>query len=198
MKKKPTASISKYIFIILFLSSQAAVYCQSAACDSIVLNEVLVKGYHPTPGLMTDSTGASTISVNQLNRMPKFLGSSNPMQMIQTLAGVHTNSEYDSGLRINGCESSQTAITLNGVPVYGVNHLLGFFSVFNPSHFASVYVQRNSFANKSAQRLGAEVDMRLPDISVADNKISAEGTVGLMSAQGTFRFKPRDNSMIIF
>lgn len=54
------------------------------------------------------------------------------MKAIQLMPGVQAGMEGSAGLYVRGGGPDQNLILLDGVPVYNVDHLLGFFSVFTP------------------------------------------------------------------
>ena len=129
--------------------------------------------------LNVSSSGVMVMKLSQMQNMPKILGNTDPLQFVRLLPGVQTNSDSDSGMHIQGCGNAHNEISLGGVPVYGASHLLGLFSVFNPSHYEDMSYSTSSDFN----RLGGQVVMNLPD--TLQRKVSGEVTVGLMSSQGT-------------
>lgn len=119
------------------------------------------------------------IDIGMIQDMPKILGNTDPVTFIKNLPGVQTGTEYDSGIHIHGCDNSHNEISLGGVPLYGVNHLFGLFSIFNPSHFSKMNFSKNSERNW----LGGSLDMELPD-TLRKNFVG-DLSVGIMSSQGT-------------
>lgn len=127
-------------------------------------------------------SGGLDWSSDNLSKMPRVLGESNPIRSAGFLAGVQTNAELDGGVHILGTETNHNDILLGSVPVYGANHLLGIFSIFNTTHFKSSVI---SFDNPESERLGGMFKMALPD--EIPESISGEISVGMMSAGGTFK-----------
>ena len=70
--------------------------------------------------------------------LPQVLGSADPVRYAQMLPGVQTNGECRSGIHIQGCDNGHNFISIGGVPIYNVNHLLGIFSTFNALHYPSM------------------------------------------------------------
>ena len=87
--------------------------------------------------------GTSIISMSLMDEMPHILGNADPLHYAQLLPGVQTNSEYDAGLHIQGCDNSHNYVSLGGAPVYNAAHLLGFFSIFNAGHFTEMSLQKS-------------------------------------------------------
>src|SRR6056297_481969 len=66
-------------------------------------------------------------------RMPSLMGETDLIKSVQLLPGVGSGMEGTSGLYVRGGGSDQNLVLLDGVPLYNVNHLFGFFSLFNGS-----------------------------------------------------------------
>ena len=66
--------------------------------------------------------------MESLESLPHVLGSSDPVRALQLLPGVATNNDYTSGIRIQGCEASQSLLEMDGAPVFNAAHLLGLFT----------------------------------------------------------------------
>ena len=133
----------------------------------------------PIRGSLTSTLTAST---RGLQKLPMILGNADPLRYASMFPGVQTSAEYDSGVHILGCETGHNDISLAGVPIYGAGHLLGFFSVFNPSHHEQMSLSLN---RADASRLGGSLRMELP--GSLPSQASGELSIGLMSSQGTLR-----------
>lgn len=157
-----------------------------AQTDSLYLNldsTTLSVGRHASAIRRSDS-GVTTIDTDLIQSLPKIFGNTDPVNFIRQLPGVQTNSEYDSGIHIQGCDNSHNFISIGGVPVYGSNHLLGLFSCFIPSHHNKMTFSTSS---GDANRLGGMLNMELPD--TLKEKVSGEVSAGLISSQGTLKMR---------
>lgn len=166
----------------------SAISCpeMEAQTDSLYMSldsTTLISRKH-TSAIRKSSDGAIDIDIKNIQAMPKILGSVDPVSFIRHFPGVQTSSEYDSGIHINGCDNSHNFISVGGVPVYGANHLFGFFSIFNPVHYGQMSF--SSSAERS-NRLGGSLTMSLPD--TLKKKISGEINTGIMSSEGTLGFR---------
>ena len=119
------------------------------------------------------------IDMDLMQNMPKILGNTDPLHFIKHLPGVQTNSEHDAGIHIQGCDAAHNEMSVAGVPLFGVNHMLGLFSIFNPEHYSQMSFSHSSTSN----RLGGMLRMDLPD--TLNRKVEGGVSVGLMSSQGT-------------
>lgn len=146
--------------------------------------------------------GTSIISMSLMDEMPHILGNADPLHYAQLLPGVQTNSEYDAGLHIQGCDNSHNYVSLGGAPVYNAAHLLGFFSIFNAGHFSEMSLQKSPVSASFPNRLGGRVDMLTPTWLAAEDSLSVgavhgELSVGPMSSQGTLRLPIGKRSLLL-
>lgn len=165
------------------------------------LCDVEVKGKRLRSPL-SDVDGASIIDMSLMEHMPQILGNADPIHYAQLLPGIQTNSEYDAGLHIQGCDNSHNYVSLGGVPIYNASHLLGFFSIFNASHFSNMRLAKSSASASFSNRLGGGVDMATPTWicgvdSMKDKKLHGELSVGPMSSQATMKLPIGKRSMLI-
>lgn len=146
--------------------------------------------------------GTSIVSMSLMDEMPHILGNADPLHYAQLLPGVQTNSEYDAGLHIQGCDNSHNYVSLGGAPVYNAAHLLGFFSIFNAGHFTEMSLQKSPVSASFPNRLGGRVDMLTPTWLAAEDSLSVgavhgELSVGPMSSQGTLRLPVGKRSLLL-
>lgn len=85
------------------------------------------------------------------------------MKAIQLMPGVQAGMEGSAGLYVRGGGPDQNLILLDGVPVYNVDHLLGFFSVFTPEAVKKVTLFKSSFPARFGGRLSSVIDVRTND-----------------------------------
>lgn len=124
--------------------------------------------------------GQLIVNMEDINSMPKVLGTSDPIRYLQTLAGIQTNSESRTGLHIQGCDDYQTLISINNAPVFYPNHLLGLFSTFITSHFDKMVVEQAEHNGLMTNRIGGWVDLRTHHLQ--PTRFSIEGNIGLINS----------------
>lgn len=149
---------------------------------TLSLQQSEITGTLKKPMLELNSGVSGVVSVEKIRSVPSFLGNADPVRFVRLLPSVQVNTETDAGLYMQGSEYSHTMLSIGGVPIYGGTHLLGMFSVFNPSHYKAM-----DYATDAGQlsRLGGKIDMTLPD-SLA-RRFGGDLSLGLLSAQGTLR-----------
>ena len=173
------------IMLMLCISSTAALAQQSEEVQSVRLDSVVVKEKRRTLLLRHDGSGSTVWDMRLMQEMPQILSNADPMHYAQMLPGVQTNNEYQGGIHVQGCDNEHNEVAVGGVPIYNVNHLLGFFSTFNATHFPSMSLTESARTASFANRLGAELTMQPPE-EVADS-VGGEMSVGLIASQGTLR-----------
>lgn len=187
----------KQLFLLYIISFSFSLHAQDS--DTMryeKIKEVEVIGYKTKSKIRYDSLGGTSIDLSLLDKMPKIVGSVNPIRFTQLLPSVQTNTELDAGLHIQGCDNSHNNISIDGVHIYNVQHLLGIFSVFNASHFSKLYFSSSAYSAASSNRIGGFIDLQRP--TTFSNKITGEFSAGLLSSQGTIRLPIGNKSEFTF
>lgn len=143
-------------------------------------------------GLRQREAGDISIDKSLIDKLPGFIGTSDPLRAISLLPGVQTTSEYQTGIHICGSENSHNYISFGGVPLYGVKHLLGLFSVFNPSHYSGMNFSKHP--DITSNRIGGVIDIEPPDTSA--RKVCGDFQLGMMSAQASLKFRVGKSTQI--
>lgn len=172
------------------LCMSVATSCLAQSGDdvrSVLLDSVVVSTRRNTSAVAQRGDGTLVWNTASLIDMPKILGNADPMHYAQMLPGIQTNAEYLSGIHIEGCDNSHNLITVGDVPIYNVNHLLGFFSVFNASHYSATSVAKTPLSAASASRIGGT--MALTPVYEHTDTTGGEASVGLISSQATVRMR---------
>lgn len=100
--------------------------------DNNQLQEVVIVSNKSEAGNLATQMGAIEIPTAQIKSTPSVLGEADVMKTIQLMPGVQAGVDGSAGLYVRGGSPDQNLILLDGVPVYNVDHLFGFFSVFTP------------------------------------------------------------------
>ncbi len=136
-----------------------------------------------TDSNIEESTQMSTVVVpiQQIKKMPALLGEVDVLKSLQLLPGVQSGGEGQSGLYVRGGSPDQNLILLDGVPVYNVNHLFGFFSVFNADAIKDVKLTKGGFPARYGGRLSSVLEINMKEGN--NQKISGAGSIGLISSK---------------
>ena len=147
----------------------------------VTLNEVEVSANRPIQEEVQMST--VSLSMKTVKNLPVLLGETDILKIIQLMPGVQSGTEGTSGFYVRGGGPDQNLMLIDGVPVYNVNHLFGFFSVFNSDAINSVDLIKGGFPANFGGRLSSVLDVRMKEGNRKEWK--ATGAFGLISSRLT-------------
>ncbi|MBR4624918.1 MAG: carboxypeptidase-like regulatory domain-containing protein, partial [Alphaproteobacteria bacterium] len=99
--------------------------------ENTVLSEVVVTGRKET-GIESTKMGSLDIPVKMIEHTPTLLGETDVIKTIQLTPGVQQGIGGSSAFYVRGGNGDENLVLLDGAPVYKIDHLFGFFSVFTP------------------------------------------------------------------
>ncbi|MBP1541479.1 MAG: TonB-dependent receptor [Prevotella sp.] len=184
----------RLVFVLFSCLSATTLPAQDSLLLGGDIQEVNVRGHKLNTYLLESPIGTSLVDLRMMDNMPRILGNADPMHYAQMLPGVQTNSEYDAGLHIQGCDNAHNMMMISGVPIYNAAHLLGFFSIFNTPHFATMQFTKSPSLPSYGNRLGGFVDMLMTD--TLRDKASGDLSIGPISSQGTLRLPVGKRSLL--
>lgn len=151
--------------------------------STIELDEVVITDSEIREKVKSSQMSVTEVPVKMVQKLPVFMGEMDLIKTIQLLPGVQSGSEGSSGFYVRGGGPDENLILLDGVPVYNVNHLFGFFSVFNTDAINSVKLSKGGFPARYGGRLSSVLDIRMKEGN--SKKFQGEGSVGLISSKLT-------------
>jgi hypothetical protein len=124
-----------------------------------------------------------TVPIAQIKKIPALFGEVDVLKALQLLPGVQAGGEGQNGLYVRGGSPDQNLILLDGVPVYNVSHVGGFFSVFNGDAIRNVTLTKGGFPARFGGRLSSiiEIDMKEGNMK----EFHGEGGIGLITSRAT-------------
>ena len=154
--------------------------------SATVLEEVVVEAGHSVSGTHSVQMSAVEVPISQIKGIPAIGGEVDVLKAIQLLPGVQSGAEGSAGLYVRGGGPDENLILLDGVPLYSVNHMLGFFSVFNADAIKNVTLYEGNFPARYGGRLSSIIDVRQKDgdayghhgnltVGLVSTKLSVEG-----------------------
>ena len=155
--------------------------CNFPLRSATVIEEVTVVGLKSVSSPEAVQMSAIEVPVSQIKAIPMIAGEVDILKALQLLPGVQSGSEGSAGLYVRGGGPDENLILLDGVPLYNVNHLMGFFSVFNADAIKNVTLYKGNFPAQYGGRLSSIIDVRQND----GNTEGYHGnfTVGLLAAK---------------
>lgn len=102
------------------------------------------------------------LPIQQIERMPAIMGETDVLKALTFLPGVSGGIEGSSNIFVRGGTPDQNLILLDGAPVYNVNHLFGFLSLFNSDAVRNVELVKGGFPARYGGRLSSvlKIDMK--------------------------------------
>ncbi len=126
-------------------------------------------------------TGTVEIPVQQIKTLP-IIGEPDILKALQLMPGVQGGAEGRNGFYVRGGSPDQNLFMLDGTPLYHVNHLGGFVSVFHPGIIKNVKLYKGGFPARYGGRLSSVVDLRMKE----GNKKEKHGSWGVGLVSGDF------------
>ncbi len=123
------------------------------------------------------------IPIEQLKKIPALMGEVDVLKVLQLLPGVQSGSEGQNGLYVRGGSPDQNLILLDGVPIYNVSHLGGFFSTFNGDAIKDVSLIKGGFPARYGGRLSSVIEIETKDGNMKE--FHGEGGIGLIASRLT-------------
>jgi hypothetical protein len=142
-------------------------------------------------GIKKRQYDVTTLNSKELSLIPTLGGKPDIIKSLQMLPGVLTQTEGMSIMMVRGGEPGQNQYLLDNVPLFYVNHLGGFTSVFNPDMIHTVDFYKGNFPAKHGGKLSSIVDItqREGDISKHHGSFSLGLTDVSLSLEGPMAHK---------
>lgn len=121
------------------------------------------------------------LSPKDIQAMPMLGGEVDIFKAFQLMPGVMQGNEGKSGLIVRGGSPDQNLILLDDAPLYHVNHLGGFISVFNNDALKNVELYKGVFPARYSNRISSVVDIRMKDGDM--NNFHKKISIGLLSSK---------------
>ncbi len=149
---------------------------------SLKLDEVTVKGSitrnaHP----YLSNLNMMKLDMSKMADVPVILGERDLLKSIQYLPGIKGGAENTAGFNVRGGSSDQNLILLDGVPVYNVYHLMGFFSVFNGEAIQNAELYKGGIPARYGGHLSSVLDVTMKE----GNLKKPEGTFSISPVAGS-------------
>ena len=147
---------------------------------SLTLQEVTVRGER-IQHVESSQTSVVELPVEQVKAVPVIFGETDVIKVVQLLPGVQSGAEGMSGMYVRGGGPDENLFLLDGVPMYNVNHLGGFFSAFNSDAVKNISLYKGSFPAHFSSRLSSVLDITTNNGN--DKEYHGGLSVGLISAK---------------
>jgi hypothetical protein len=122
-----------------------------------------------------------SLSMEEVRSMPALMGEADLLKAVQLLPGVQAGQEGSSGLYVRGGGPDQNLVLLDGVPLYYVNHVGGFFSIFNADALKDVKLIKGGFPARYGGRLSSVLDVHMREGNLRETH--GAGSLGLITGK---------------
>jgi hypothetical protein len=154
-----------------------------AATNEIASVEVVGDRQADNHGPRSTRMGTINVPIAQIKSLPKLMGETDVLKVLQLLPGVQSGGEGTSGLYVRGGSPDQNLILLDGTPVYNASHLFGFFSVFNADALNNVELIKGGFPARYGGRLSSVLDISMKEGNAQE--LHGEGAISLIASRLT-------------
>ena len=148
------------------------------------INEIEILGRKKT---ITERSEMSTSSLTQeqMNSNPALLGENDLLRTLESLPGVTTVNNINSGLIVRGGGQDQNLVLLDGVSIYNISHLFGIFSIFNSDVVKASSLIKGAFPARYGGRLSSILDIRMYEGDL--EQIHGTGSINLIASKLTLQ-----------
>ncbi|MDA3928588.1 MAG: TonB-dependent receptor [Prolixibacteraceae bacterium] len=147
-----------------------------------VLSEVTVNESRRQQILNSTQMSENRMTAREIELLPAMLGEVDVIKAIQLLPGVNAGSDGSAGFSVRGGSPDQTLILLDEVPVYNVNHLFGYFSVFNNDAIKEANLLKGAIPSQYGGRLSSVLDIQMKE----GNKFEHVGKASVSTLSGKY------------
>lgn len=107
--------------------------------------------------------GSRIINPGDFHNLTTATGEGDAIKFIQTLPGVSTGAEGSSAYYVRGGNLGGNLMTIDGVPVYGGSHLLGFSSAYSPDIVSETHFQTGGFTSEEGNLTSSHIRLVTKD-----------------------------------
>ena len=130
--------------------------------SDLTLDEVVVVGNrNDLPIYQKVEMSSIHIPMSKAKLLPALGGESDVLKTVQLMPGVQSGNEGTSGIYVRGGSPDQNLMILDDAPLYYVNHLGGFVSIFNTDAISDINMIKGGFPARYGNRLSSVLDIRM-------------------------------------
>ncbi len=149
--------------------------------EGFELPEVVVSDRALDTNIKESLGGLAKFSIQEIKKLPAFMGEVDILKSIQTLPGVTSVGEGSSGFNVRGGRADQNLILFNGTPIFNSSHALGFVPGFNQDAIKNFSLYKGNVPANYGGRASSvlEINTKSGDFE----KWQFQGGVGLISSR---------------
>lgn len=148
------------------------------------IDEVIVKA-KASENTNSTQMGQHELDIDEIKRLPAFMGEVDVVKTIQLLPGVSSAAEGGQGFYVRGGGPDQNLVLLDEAVVYNAAHLFGFFSVFNSDAVKSVNLIKGGMPANFGGRMSSVLEVNMNEGNY--KRFSIKGGIGAISSRLTLQ-----------
>lgn len=149
--------------------------------DPFALEGVTIEAAAADRNIVQISSGVNQVAIKDIESLPTFMGEVDVIQSLQTLPGVSSVGEGASGFNVRGGRTDQNLILQDGAILFNANHVLGFFSSFNPDATEDFTLFKGNMPAQFGGRVASVLDVRMREGN--SERINVKGGLGLVASR---------------
>ncbi len=153
------------------------------ATTVVELEKVELRAERSTENVDKIEMGTEELKIEEIKKIPAFMGEVDIIKTITLLPGVTTVGEGASGFNVRGGGIDQNLILMDEATIYSSSHLFGFFSVFNADAVDELKLYKGSIPARYGGRLSSVLDVKQREGDY--KKFHGQGGIGLVSSRLT-------------
>lgn len=150
--------------------------------DILLLKEVMISNNRKS-SISSLSGGKLSFNLKELSSLPKILGTTDIIKLLQLTPGVQNSGDANGYLYVRGGDPGHNLILYGNTPIYGMSHLLGIFPFYNTDHIQEVEFDKSSSNSKYGGRLSSTT-LLIPNRK-SPPQFSVQGNLGILASQLT-------------
>ena len=107
--------------------------------------------------------GTRMVKSSDIRALITPLGDGSAIKLIQTLPGVATGAEGSSAIYVRGGNIGSNVITIDGVPLYGSGHILGFSTSYSPDIVSDTRFMVGGFSSEEGNLTSSHIKVNTRD-----------------------------------
>ncbi len=151
--------------------------------SAITTQEVIVSGEKTDANINSSRMSVEKIAVEDIKKLPAFMGEVDVMKTIQLLPGIQAAGEGNSGFYVRGGGPDQNLILLDEATIYNASHLFGFFSVFNADAIKGFELYKGDMPAQYGGRISSVMDIAMNNGNMKSYNV--EGGIGTIATRIT-------------
>lgn len=148
--------------------------------NTINLDEVTISG-NKDENVKGVTAGVNRLAIQEIERLPAFLGEVDVIKSLQLLPGVSTVGEGSGGFNVRGGKTDQNLILLNEGIIFNASHVLGFFSAFNPGVVEDFSLYKGFIPAQYGGRISSVLQVNMKEGN--NEKIKVDAGLGIISSR---------------